>query len=47
MFQLHLDEIDKEDVVHIYNKILLSQKKNKSWPFLRNWIHLDSIMLVK
>ena len=27
------DEEDKEDVVHIYNGILLSHKKDKTMPF--------------
>ena len=29
---------DKEDVVHIYNGILLSLKKNKIVPFAETWM---------
>ena len=28
----------KEDVVHIYNGILLSHKKNKIMPFVATWM---------
>ena len=30
--------MDKEDVVHIYNGILLSLKKNKIVPFAETWM---------
>ena len=36
---------DKEDVVHIYNRILLSLKKDKIIPFSATWIYLETIIL--
>ena len=30
--------MDKEDVVHIYNGILLSHKNNEVMPFETNWM---------
>ena len=30
--------MDKEDVVHIYNEVLLSHKKNKMMPFAAIWM---------
>ena len=35
--------IDKEDVVHIYNRILLSHIKNEIRPFKDAWIDLDTV----
>ena len=35
----------KEDVVHIYNGILLSHKKNKRMLFAATWMDLELIIL--
>ena len=37
--------MDKEDEVHIYNRILLSHKKEKAIPCAAPWVDLEIIIL--
>ena len=37
--------MDKEEVVHTYNGILLSHKKNKIMSFVETWMQLEIIIL--
>ena len=39
--------MDKEDVVHIYNGILLSDKRNKIGSFVDMWMDLEIVILSK
>ena len=36
--------MDKEAVVHIYNVILLSHKKERNWVFVELWMDLESVL---
>ena len=37
-------QMNKEDVVNIYNGILFSHKKNEIWSFVETWMDLETVM---
>ena len=37
--------MDREDTVHLYNRILLGHKKNEILPYVTAWMDLEGIML--
>ena len=39
--------MDKEDVVHTYNGILLNHKKDEIMPFMATWMDPETIELSK
>ena len=36
--------MDKEEVVHIYNGILLSHKRNETGSFVEMWMDLETVI---
>ena len=38
-------QMDKENVVHVYNRILLSHKENETMPFVAARMQLEVIIL--
>jgi len=40
-------EMDKEDVVHVYNGILLSHKKDEIMPLAAKWMDLEIVILTE
>ena len=42
---VHQQILDQEDVVHIFDGILLSHKKNKTMPFSPTWMELWTLIL--
>ena len=36
--------MDKEDIVHIYNGILLSHKKEPNWSFVEMWMDVETFI---
>jgi len=36
--------VDKEDMVHIYNEILLSHKRKKTVAFAATWMDLETVI---
>ena len=48
MLEMSIDrELDKEDVIHIYNRILPKYKRNKIITFSATWMDLKIIILSK
>ena len=39
--------MDKEDVVHVYNGILLSHKKDEIMPLAAKWMDLEIVILTE
>ena len=39
--------MDKEDVVHIYNGILLAMKRNDIGSFIETWMDLETVIQSK